>query len=650
MIGIFVKKDDTVYRLDLYQDENIDITFSQQDINDISKVFTDYSQNFSIPATKVNNQVFQYWYENALDNGFDDSAKLDCYIELDGNFFRNGKIKLENAKVENGICKSYSIGFYGNLVSLKDKFKEEKLIDVTQINNIINFAYTDENVEELITTENDSDIQFPLIASTRVWSYGDGNTTNDIKLQNSGIDFKELFPAVRVKSILQSFEERYNILFTGSFLNSKRFTELFLYLKNSEKIKFDNVTTDVDFLSEQGSIPPNFVIDLTDNTITYLGMDRYDVFVSMDFSISCDANTEWFLYIYKEGVLETYITQKGSFVYPILSDTNAKYSYKFKSSGGTVNSAIISMASERDEDPMIPGSDVFYSGYIELNLFGATVTPINILMPDIKVVDFFGGILKAFNLTCYSEDGYEFIVQPLEEWYDEGFTTDITKYCNVNWDVNKSKQYKSLEFKYDKSESLMNNAFYEVFQRYYGDLKYTDTEKSLVEGEDYKVELPFENLLHNKFSGSRLQVGYCLNKDLRPYVPKPILLYKWGLIDEDVQYYLDEVQYTSYNAFGQEFKDVDDAIYTLNFYLEQSSLLDGVVENTLFKVYYQNYIDDFFFIKTRVLNIDGVFNYNTILTLKLNDKVIIRDKRYKINKLDLNLNKNTFKLELITDL
>jgi hypothetical protein len=196
----------------------------------------------------------------------------------------------------------------------------------------------------------------------------------------------------------------------------------------------------------------------------------------------------------------------------------------------------------------------------------------------------------------------------------------------------------------------MNNAFYEVFQRYYGDLKYTDTEKSLVEGEDYKVELPFENLLHNKFSGSRLQVGYCLNKDLRPYVPKPILLYKWGLIDEDVEYYLDEVQYTSYNAFGQEFKDVDDTIYTLNFYLEQSTLLDGVVENTLFKVYYQNYIDDFFFIKTRVLNIDGVFNYNTVLTLKLNDKVIIRDKRYKINKLDLNLNKNTFKLELITDL
>ena len=39
-------------KLDLFQDEQINVTSKQQDINDISKVFSDYSQSFSVPGCR----------------------------------------------------------------------------------------------------------------------------------------------------------------------------------------------------------------------------------------------------------------------------------------------------------------------------------------------------------------------------------------------------------------------------------------------------------------------------------------------------------------------------------------------------------------------------------------------------------------------
>jgi hypothetical protein len=42
-------------RLDLFQDEKIEVTSSIQNVKDISKVFTDFSQSFTVPASKVNN-------------------------------------------------------------------------------------------------------------------------------------------------------------------------------------------------------------------------------------------------------------------------------------------------------------------------------------------------------------------------------------------------------------------------------------------------------------------------------------------------------------------------------------------------------------------------------------------------------------------
>ena len=44
-------------RADLFQNENIEINLSVQNIKDISKVFGDFTQSFTIPASVQNNKI-----------------------------------------------------------------------------------------------------------------------------------------------------------------------------------------------------------------------------------------------------------------------------------------------------------------------------------------------------------------------------------------------------------------------------------------------------------------------------------------------------------------------------------------------------------------------------------------------------------------
>ena len=62
-IVLYIKNNDDVYkRVDMFNDETISLTSKIQDVRDIQKVFTDFSQTSTLPASKTNNKLFQHWY------------------------------------------------------------------------------------------------------------------------------------------------------------------------------------------------------------------------------------------------------------------------------------------------------------------------------------------------------------------------------------------------------------------------------------------------------------------------------------------------------------------------------------------------------------------------------------------------------------
>jgi hypothetical protein len=159
-------------RLELFNDEKISVSSTIQNISDISKIFTDYSQGFTIPCSPTNNAIFQHFYQNDVNATIDYQKRYNAYIEVDTVLFRRGKIQLEKTNLKNGSADSYSVTFYGAGVSLKDYFNEDKLsqLDHTSLDH----DYTNKEVYYRVTIDSsttDYDVRYPLITSKRIWQF-----------------------------------------------------------------------------------------------------------------------------------------------------------------------------------------------------------------------------------------------------------------------------------------------------------------------------------------------------------------------------------------------------------------------------------------------------------------------------------------------
>jgi hypothetical protein len=274
---------------------------------------------------------------------------------------------------------------------------------------------------------------------------------------------------------------------------------------------------------------------------------------------------------------------------------------------------------------------------------------INEYMPEMTIEEFFGGILKMFNLTCYSDVSGIFKIEQLEGWYASGTTRDITQYIvNDIFDIERSKAYKNVNFKYQKAESIFNVEFMSRSSVPYGDLYYELDN----DGEAYTIELPFETILGTKFTGTNLQVAFSLKPDYVPYIPKPVILYDYGSTQTVSAYKFNDgtstASVTAANIFGQDtlISAVD---YTLNFGAEQSTFTNAIENQSLFNNYYANYLNNIFGIKSRIFKLNAVLPISLLTNLKVNDIVIIRDKRYTINQFTTDLTSGEVQFELLTD-
>ena len=111
----------------MFKDESISLTSTIQNIRDIKKVFTDFSHEFNIPASKENNKLFQHWENWNIVDGFDARWKADAFLQLNGYFFRNGKIRLNSVKMKDNKVFSYRVIFFGETVLLTEILGEDEL-------------------------------------------------------------------------------------------------------------------------------------------------------------------------------------------------------------------------------------------------------------------------------------------------------------------------------------------------------------------------------------------------------------------------------------------------------------------------------------------------------------------------------------------
>ena len=661
VVGLYIKNLSTSEydRVELFNDEKISVTSSVQNINDISKTLSDYSQTFTVPATKNNNAIFKYWYENSLYTQFSTLKKADAYIELDTIPFRIGKIQLESCDLKNGQAQSYSITFIGSLGNLKDKFAGKFLKDLnsTEFNESHNGTIVK---DKIFTTATSGNVMYPLISSLNYWAYGSGYNINN---SATPIYHNDLFPALRLKSIFKMIETEFGVSFNGTtenpstFLNDNKFNAAYLWLKNAETFSLKGVSDLVTW--DNTSNDYGYTVDLDDESFQSIetGDIWVDKYAKLDIT-STVAGLIYYVETYKNGI-------------KILSQQRTSST---SSQTITVSGLGFGLPSDIYTIRILAPLVMEFSATLNLTtvLIDATVLTMNVLksvsqtttapnlavknyMPEIKIEDFFSGILKMFNLTCFSNDGITYTIDTLENYYTTGGIIDLSKYIKSDaTNLTRVKSYKKINFLYEKSDSLVNVGFLSANNIEYGNLLYDTTN----DGEEYTVKLPFEDLNFNNLK-DKLQVGYALKTDLQKYTPKPVILYDYNQtaltsLTATNLYFSTAISgagtsYTSYKPFGQEYNDGTNT-YSLNFPEQQSTLTNQLITNSLYETYYSKYIGNIFDYKARIVKVSAILPISILTSLKLNNRILIRDKRYIINSFTTDLTTGEASFELLTDL
>ena len=267
--------------VDIFQDNSINIVSSIKDYREPDKLFTDYSQNFNLPATTRNNKIFKHYYDYDIgDGGFDARKSKEARIEINDRPFKEGYIVLESVDLKYNKPSTYKVTFFGGLRLLKELFQDLKLSDLTWLDNfnITNQGYdaskTDTFYDYLRTSKNvtvDSTtytqpVVVPLISNkdrlyynSNTSYYGvleDGNLYYDVadypkNSKKNGVNWQNLKPAIRIDNIIRAIEKLINantetpsIEFSNDFFNSSNldYYNLYMWLNKDVDEEKDIVT------------------------------------------------------------------------------------------------------------------------------------------------------------------------------------------------------------------------------------------------------------------------------------------------------------------------------------------------------------------------------------------------------------------------
>ena len=667
-------------RVDLFKDESVSITDSIQNVRDISKIFTAFSQQFNLPASKTNNKLFKHYYNYEIENGFDARYKASAEIKLNGVSYKTGKIRLNEVSLKGNSPYSYKVVFFGDTIELKELLSERKLTSL-EFDENMNFEYTEANVFSKLTSVESGapeDVVVPLITHSKRFEVHTNNKYTEVGTNNN-LEYIDLKPAVRVKKIIEAIENSdLGITFSGDFFNSEEFNNLYLWLHRNEGYISNSV--------EGGSVLSVFNrlhLTSSENAWDYAsGTEQRP----LDFSniIPLNFSGSFIIRYYFEWDIQTTSTEP----YQLLAGNNNEYVNQSNLTGdntvffeavGPNPATLPYQLPQALNIPFTVESENTFSmtqtltvrlqyRYINTSTYTTYQTAvydassndvtntffIKENMPDYKVFDFLINLFKMFNLTVFKRND-ELVVQPLNDFYNTGKRYEITEFVDIEKStVSKLLQYKNIDFRFKSKKTQLVQLSDELQGVEFSQEDYGNDQW---DGGDYKVEIDFEKMMYERLYDTQpdpnvltpICQGTFLDKKGEPTIGKPLLLYCKDTDPDDYITLADSSVPTNYKRPSQIFENASNRT-SLNFGLEQDEFFLQPVGTNLFENYYRDYIVNLFNSKARKLKVSAYLPIHIILRYKLNDRFVISGRSYKINTIKTNLLTNKSDLELIPDL
>ena len=670
-------------RVDLFDDESITITDSILNVRDIKKIFTPFSQQFTLPASQTNNKIFRHYENSDVVNSFDARYRSDSLIKLNGIDYKKGQILFKSVELKDNSPHSYKVVFYGDTAELKSILAEDQLSSLSSLNQF-NFDLTDFNVlmrfsnyTGTVTPQPDiqDDIIYPLITHTKNMRY-----TNEGYRDNKtgeALNESDIKPAIKVQKVIQAISEKYpQLKFVNGFFNSTRFSKLYMWLHKNEGF-ISNVDegggartirrqlyqrptptdpTDWEFwagndlrmlYSRDYSVNGgpllqyeiNWYINSPDASATFQCrvIDNNTGNILVDEERSGGQNT---------GIQVTIGGQWGApNEYDLTFEVDVENDLNFSQN-------LVIHKKRRSNLYWGPWNTIDTGRYRTPQIDVTNIYEVPFQMPKYKIIDFLSNLFKMFNLVVYRV-GDEIRVEEASWWSTIGNSYDITRYCDMSTStVERLFQFKNMKFDFKSKKSFLIQYSDELQGNQFAQESYGNDS---FDGTDYNVEVDFEKMMYERLTNedngdlSNIGQGAMIDKKFEPTIGKPLLFYT-ELTNANGQFYLGNnivnqyqrpTQLGPYNSWSSDRT-------SLNFGVESDEYIQAIVGNgdNLFSEGYLDYVENGFNPNSRMLKVSAYLPLGLVTTYKMNDTFVINNKPYRINKIKTNLLTNKTDLEL----
>ena len=677
--------------LDLYEDEDLPLTLSVDNFKNVAEKVQSYSKAFKLPATKRNNRIFDQMFEitRSYDGViFNPYQRTQCVLKQDGFILFEGFLRLlEVTDKEDEI--SYNVNLYSEVVALADFLKDKTIADIdldelehpynkTQIKYSWNdgttgITYANPNTSGF---RNDfSTVKYPFVDWTHQYTL---DSSGFPRLPNLESSFR---PFINVKYLVDRIFQDSPFTYTSEFFDADDFGNLYMDFNwGGTTMPVDSNTFVAKYISSSayngnntfqplplnsGTVPPNYnnstetITATTDNELYEISY-RW-IFRNTGLTGSIDTvQTRWkhteaatgnvnLINQYGFNVINpNFALYQGGFI--IALNNGDTLTAEFKANGFVYI------------DLVFPSNCTFV-------VSSATVSSATLLTlrGELKQWEFLKGFITMFNLvTLPDEDNPNNIkIEP----YQDVFITPALTTPPLDWtdkidvsemkltpltDLKKDTIFKFVE---DDDDYNVNQYKFATNGYLYGSQEYmTTNEFNILEGlEEIEAE-PFASTfvrpLMTQYFSLIIPTIYSMDDSgvCEPFDNAPRILYNNGVKDSGISYDIPAQNGVVGSAAETDFlqfshlSDIPTVVTTppatsdtRDFHFGICQLVNGLgtpTANNLFNMYWLPYYSQLYNPNTRTMVIKVNLTPGDINTFKFNDTVYIKNRVFRVNKID----------------
>lgn len=257
MVQIYIKyTDNNYYLLDIEESEVINLRTIVKDLNDITKIFSPFTQSFNIKATDKNKRLLGYVGNEKIQR-LNNDGKFDCLIYVSGFLFQSGKLSFEETNYNYKQQDKIKTNFASNLTGLTDLLGDTTIQELFQdalgaYDDKLRIEWNQANLPNrmqgttVATLDNGIVLKHnvPFISNKRVWNTDQSvdNITFNItrnNTTNNSIELDEVRPAVNYMAIMQHLLIKIGVPVVCPLFSAPELTDL-MVLCTSEKLVTPN--------------------------------------------------------------------------------------------------------------------------------------------------------------------------------------------------------------------------------------------------------------------------------------------------------------------------------------------------------------------------------------------------------------------------